>query len=71
MSLRGCIWRFLLPWGCVRNETVIDILALLALALIGAGVYLWLGLPATLMFVGGALLALVAVLSLAPKRGKA
>lgn len=56
----------------MRNETVIDVLALLALALIGAGVYLWLGLPATLMFVGGALLALVAILSLAPgKRGKA
>jgi len=58
----------------VRNETVIDILALLALALIGAGVYLAFGLAATLMFVGGALLAyallLAVALALAPKRVK-
>ncbi len=58
----------------MRNETVIDILALLALALIGAGVYLAFGLAATLMFVGGALLAyallLAVALALAPKRVK-
>ncbi len=58
----------------MRNETVIDLLALVALALIGAGVYLAFGLAATLMFVGGALLAyallLAVALALAPKRVK-
>ncbi len=58
----------------MRNETVIDILALLALALIGAGVYLAFGLAATLMFAGGALLVyallLAVALAVAPKRVK-
>lgn len=56
----------------MRNELLIDLLALCGLALIGAGVWLSWGLAATLIYAGGALLVVMALLAVAPtKRGRA
>ncbi len=40
----------------MRNETIIDMLVLLALAMIGSGLWLAFGLPAALVFLGTVLL---------------
>lgn len=52
-----------------KHERLIDLFVLLGLALFGGGVYLALGAAATLMFVGGAMLAFALVLAVASARG--
>jgi len=52
-----------------KHERLIDIFSLLGLALFGGGVYLALGAAATLMFVGGVLLAFALVLAVAGALG--
>ena len=54
----------------MRNELLIDLLALLALAMIGSGLWLAFGLAAMLMFVGTVLLVFVLVLAVT-RRGDA
>ena len=49
----------------MRNERLIDFLALLALALAAGGVYVAFGLAAMLMFVCGWLLAFASVFAVA------
>ncbi len=51
------------------NELIIDGLAILATLLMGAGVWLAFALPGLLVFGGGVLLGVAAVLALAPQRG--
>ena len=52
-----------------KHERLIDIFVLVGLALFGGGVYLALGAAATLMFVGGVLLAFALVLAVAGALG--
>ncbi len=55
----------------MRNELLIDLLALLALAMIGSGLWLAFGVAAMLVFVGTVLLVFVLVLAVAARRGDA
>ncbi len=48
----------------MQHELLIDILVLVAVALMGAGAWLAFGLPATLFFSGVTLLALAAALAM-------
>lgn len=54
----------------MRNELLLDLLTVLALAMIGAGLWLAFGLAAMLVFVGVVLLVFVLVLAVA-RRGDA
>ncbi len=55
----------------MRNELLIDLLAVLALAMIGSGLWLAFGLAAALVFVGTVLLVFVLVFAVATRRGDA
>lgn len=52
----------------MRNELLIDLLALAGLALMAAGVWLAFGWPATVMFAGGVMLMVALLLAFAPAR---
>lgn len=52
----------------MRNELLIDLLALAGLALMAAGVWLAFGWPATAMFAGGVLLSVALLMAFAPAR---
>jgi hypothetical protein len=55
----------------LRNELLIDLLALLALAMIACGLFLGFGLAAALIFAGVVLLIFVLVFAVALRRGDA
>lgn len=48
----------------MRHDAMLDLIRLVALVLIGAGLYLWLGAIATLIYAGCALLAVVTIVDM-------